>query len=143
MASCHICLLPKVTKLVCTHKSKNVISFPEINCECLREKKKSTVKWIVQVCKSELLLSHGACLLCFFFILLQVKQEVIRLGNNGGGTSSSSSRGGVERHSGDAGGGAWKRISEIGTWKALPPPLSFAQNPLLHCLPFFLFHEQQ
>jgi len=42
-----------------------------------------------------------------------VEQEVIRLGNNGGGTSSSSR--GVERHSGDAGGGAWKRISEIGT----------------------------
>ncbi|KAL9386114.1 hypothetical protein Peur_023124 [Populus x canadensis] len=45
---------------------------------------------------------------------ITVEQEVIRLGNNGGGTSSSS-RGGVERHSGDAGGGAWKRISEIGT----------------------------
>ena len=72
----------------------------------------------MQVCKSELLLSHGACLLCFFFIVLQVEREVIRLGSNGGGASSSS-RGGVGRHYGDAGGGAWKpalqSISEIGT----------------------------
>lgn len=149
MGSCHICPLRKVTKLECTHKSKvarflfqgSLLYLKEIICECLREKKKSTAKWIVQVCKSELLLSHGACLLCFFFIFLQVEREVIRLGSNGGGaSSSSSSRGGVGRHYGDAGGGAWKpalqSFSEIGTWKAPPPPLSLFQNPLRRCLPF-------